>query len=184
MIRKTAIIMLTFGAVGTFVAGSTSFLVPLFATFGVDPQEGAYIALQVEAGMLVLTRSHVVPRTQPAPVVRRWDLGAVSLIQVSEPRRFVWHKLEKDFGSPPQAVSYYGPTGPSAPRGTHVMTQVGIHYLLLLVILALYLTITFIRGPFRRWRRRRRNSCLGCGYDLTGNVSGVCPECGGELEER
>jgi len=33
-----------------------------------------------------------------------------------------------------------------------------------------------------RWRRLRRRpattTCGGCGYDLTGNVSGVCPECG------
>jgi len=36
-----------------------------------------------------------------------------------------------------------------------------------------------------RLRRRRnkkrqalRGHCRGCGYDLTGNVSGVCPECG------
>lgn len=25
---------------------------------------------------------------------------------------------------------------------------------------------------------RARNGCSRCGYDLTGNVSGVCPECG------
>jgi len=24
--------------------------------------------------------------------------------------------------------------------------------------------------------------CGACGYDLTGNVSGVCPECGTEIE--
>jgi hypothetical protein len=30
----------------------------------------------------------------------------------------------------------------------------------------------------RRWRRRRVGSCPSCGYDLTGNASGVCPECG------
>jgi hypothetical protein len=33
-----------------------------------------------------------------------------------------------------------------------------------------------------RWGRRRRSrrtgSCVRCGYDLTGNVSGTCPECG------
>ena len=31
-----------------------------------------------------------------------------------------------------------------------------------------------------RWRRadRATRSCRTCGYDLTGNVSGVCPECG------
>lgn len=26
--------------------------------------------------------------------------------------------------------------------------------------------------------RVRRGACIACGYDLTGNVSGVCPECG------
>ena len=32
---------------------------------------------------------------------------------------------------------------------------------------------------YRRTRfRRRPGQCAECGYDLTGNVSGVCPECG------
>jgi hypothetical protein len=29
-----------------------------------------------------------------------------------------------------------------------------------------------------RWRRKRLGLCPSCAYDLTGNVSGVCPECG------
>lgn len=45
---------------------------------------------------------------------------------------------------------------------------------------AAYPTIAFIRGPLRRWRRRKKGLCLNCGYDLTGNESGVCPECGTE----
>ena len=32
--------------------------------------------------------------------------------------------------------------------------------------------------PVRRWSRQRHGRCRECGYDLTGNVSGVCPECG------
>jgi hypothetical protein len=39
-----------------------------------------------------------------------------------------------------------------------------------------------------RWDRRRRRRLAGrchkCGYDLTGNVSGVCPECGERIEEQ
>lgn len=31
---------------------------------------------------------------------------------------------------------------------------------------------------FRRLTRPRRSACARCGYDLTGNVSGICPECG------
>ena len=40
--------------------------------------------------------------------------------------------------------------------------------------------LAVIRGPMTRRRRRRRNQCLPCGFDLTGNESGVCPECGTE----
>jgi hypothetical protein len=36
------------------------------------------------------------------------------------------------------------------------------------------------------WRLRRPpppGYCRNCGYDLTGNVSGVCPECGSEVKQ-
>ena len=47
-----------------------------------------------------------------------------------------------------------------------------------IILFSIYPTIAFIRGPLRRHRRRRKGECIGCGYDLTGNESGVCPECG------
>ncbi len=34
------------------------------------------------------------------------------------------------------------------------------------------------RNQIQVERRRRTETCLNCGYNLTGNVSGVCPECG------
>jgi hypothetical protein len=40
------------------------------------------------------------------------------------------------------------------------------------------------RAPARRYRRSRRGLCLNCGYDLRGNVSGVCPECGRPVATR
>jgi hypothetical protein len=46
------------------------------------------------------------------------------------------------------------------------------------ILFATYPTIAFVRGPLRRWRRRRKGLCTACAYDLTGNESGVCPECG------
>ncbi len=46
------------------------------------------------------------------------------------------------------------------------------------LVCAAYPATAFIRGPLRRWHRRRRGLCLGCGYNLEGNVSGVCSECG------
>jgi len=33
-----------------------------------------------------------------------------------------------------------------------------------------------------RRRRKKRGLCANCGYNLTGNVTGVCSECGMEIE--
>ena len=52
----------------------------------------------------------------------------------------------------------------------------------LVALLATYPAIAVIRGPVRRFRRRRAGLCVECGYNLTGNVSSVCPECGTEIE--
>lgn len=43
-------------------------------------------------------------------------------------------------------------------------------------------TMPIVRGPVLRWWRMRRGRCLYCGYDLTGNRSGRCPECGGHFQ--
>ena len=34
------------------------------------------------------------------------------------------------------------------------------------------------------WDRSTRGLCSVCGYDLSGNVSGNCPECGASLERQ
>jgi len=47
-------------------------------------------------------------------------------------------------------------------------------------LLAAYPAITLIRGRFRS-RPSPKSLCVKCGYNLTGNVSGVCPECGTRL---
>ena len=45
---------------------------------------------------------------------------------------------------------------------------------------------TAIPGAVLWWLEGRRaapNRCRSCRYDLTGNVSGVCPECGTKIEQ-
>ena len=53
-----------------------------------------------------------------------------------------------------------------------------------LTLVALAAGLAFAGVPFVRAAkkelpalRRRMGQCAHCGYDLTGNVSGVCPEC-------
>ena len=50
--------------------------------------------------------------------------------------------------------------------------------------LAAYPTLAFIRGPLRRYRRRRKGLCVGCGYNLTGLTEPRCPECATEFQAR
>ena len=40
------------------------------------------------------------------------------------------------------------------------------------------IVLTYHRRERRRRDRRERGLCAKCSYDLTGNVSGICPECG------
>ena len=47
----------------------------------------------------------------------------------------------------------------------------------LFALLSPYPAFAFVRW-LRRYRRGKRGRCLECGYSLTGNVSGICPECG------
>ena len=51
------------------------------------------------------------------------------------------------------------------------------------LLVAAYPMLAFVRGPVRRWQRARKGLCLTCAYNLTGNVSGVCPECGTEINK-
>ena len=57
-------------------------------------------------------------------------------------------------------------------------TWLGVSYVVIPLIFPLLLIA--IPTAFAWWRRRRPRPghCRSCGYDLTGNVSGVCPECG------
>lgn len=50
-------------------------------------------------------------------------------------------------------------------------------------VFAAYPVWAFVHGPLRRRRRRAKGLCVRCGYDLTGNVTGVCPECGTAVPE-
>ena len=37
---------------------------------------------------------------------------------------------------------------------------------------------------YRRELRKQNNQCITCGYTLTGNLSGVCPECGTKIQQK
>ena len=54
---------------------------------------------------------------------------------------------------------------------------------LLTAMLTVVGTLPIYRGPIRRQWRRWRGCCITCGYNLTGNRSGRCPECGDHVSD-
>ena len=69
--------------------------------------------------------------------------------------------------------------GPSRPSFYVLEHKLIVPHWFLTLIFAILPAIWFIK-----WRKRiklRPNSCPSCAYDLTGNVTGQCPECGATL---
>jgi len=70
---------------------------------------------------------------------------------------------------------FWGKSGSSlAPIRIFVLQIAYWPFLLLWAILPVWK----MRLMLRPHRRRQRGLCSSCGYDLTGNMTGVCPECG------
>ena len=163
MIRKVIIVVLTLAAVGTGVLW--------FAGCTVHGQEfrqfdlGAGISHVIQCGT---TAYHFVATkgTLAFQVSRRADAVKAGPLRAYS---FAGFSVE----SYSRAVPPWGPSSNWLIR---------LPLWALFTLFAAYPSIAFIRGPLRRWRRGKRGSCLKCGYDLTGNVSGVCSECGTKVD--
>ena len=69
---------------------------------------------------------------------------------------------------------------PLLQRGYTQMTQLHVPYWGVFTLCLTGLLVTFVRA-YRRLQQSTVNICVQCGYNLTGNVSGICPECGNEI---
>lgn len=69
----------------------------------------------------------------------------------------------------------------SVRNGPYRTTWLVFPFWLLTALLTVLGTMPIYRGPIRRQWRRWRGCCITCGYNLTGNRSGRCPECGDHL---
>ncbi len=62
-----------------------------------------------------------------------------------------------------------------------------LHLMFMLYLIGFGIAIWFTRRDIRRRLRAQLAKkgipvCIPCGYDLTGNISGTCPECGTAVE--
>ncbi len=156
MIRKTIIVLLTLGAFGTGVGWIVSF------TSSVSYTRNAK-RVTLHGGFLEFKTFSTYPQHQPR---QGWHV-------LSCTTQGYRHPCDCTFA---EWLSYQGLRGPQGGKLFSVAS--GVACWVPFVLLSAYPTLVFIRGPLRRWRRHRRGLCLRCGYNLEGNLSGVCPECG------
>ena len=175
MIRKAIILVLTVAALGTAALAGMSFLWwPDGWAADIAPNLEVYHAgrewyidfapssppdlpknLKLHAGKVTL--HHVVVPT--------YDISQEQVTRVEFGGFCYAHAVKK---------RSLGPT----PRPYRRLWKVQIPLFPMCILFAAYPAIAFIRGPLRRHRRRRKGWCIKCAYNLTGNVSGFCPECG------
>jgi len=65
-----------------------------------------------------------------------------------------------------------------APMRRHMLIITCPVWFAVLSLLGSWAALVFTSSWRLRLRRRKRGLCTACGYNLTGNISGICPECG------
>ena len=67
-------------------------------------------------------------------------------------------------------------TGSNRNRWRYVVVRVPLWAMV--ALLFCHPAVAYFRGPFLHRLRPKRNQCTSCGYDRSGNTTGICPECG------
>lgn len=102
---------------------------------------------------------------------------SVSTATFPNVRHFVWAStVERGFVNDSACAQCRASTAGCA-FGTGRTYMLGLPLWMMLLSLG-WLPFLLVRNRLRSLRRRRRGLCLKCGYNLQGNTSGRCPECG------
>ena len=178
MIRKVAILILFLAGVAAGTLCLISLSIELPYTHRVRPYHNGPLAWQYSWNAEV----REIPgawRQRQNEVVIACEAGRGKLMYWrwihKTDKHILWHKKAPGLFH----LAFQASTvAPGELEHRYQLWCLSIHLWIISLLLLAYPAIAFIRGPYRRHRRRKKGLCLKCGYNLTGNTSGVCPECG------
>ncbi|MHC4696054.1 MAG: hypothetical protein ACYTFA_04845 [Planctomycetota bacterium] len=164
MIRKAILSVSTLAAVAL---GFLNFADYSFSWYHRDRAERVVgsVLMELHRGALVVTTTTTQDHKTP-----NWPTMQMNLSPLAH--RVSWLDLIRK--------KIHSQSGPAFTMVTENQVNLGF----LFVLFGAYPAVAYIRGPVRRWRRRKKGLCVKCAYDLTGNVSGACPECGTAISEH
>jgi hypothetical protein len=190
MFRKVILILLTLTAVGSAVLGIATRQRPLYywpKATTVPCEWKLYTAQSGRGHFRISFESYEEWQPLSQEELKQREAEAkfmlISIPPVDSPR--TWRDRLSDYGFSAYSgnATAFG-TGSEGERAVEMKTEVlsigcGLPAWFVCVAAGAYPAIALVRGPMlRRCYRRKRGLCERCAYDLTGNTSGVCPECG------
>jgi len=161
MLRRLLIGVLTFATAALLVITAISYRTKTLVGLAVTDQDAVVTLTSV--GSLALVHFHY-----RSPDARK--IGGGNLTKVSD------HDLKRAWAR----LIHFKIVHHVMPGGTGYLQSLVVPLWVPILLFAFYPSLCFIRGPMRRWRRRRSGRCVSCGYDLRGCVD-RCPECGTEF---
>ena len=175
--RMTPRVLTTLLAAASVFLGTAWIASFSYVLSGVLEHQYRYLEFRISEGRVACVCVAVDPAGPFA-----WASGARSLAMIARINTNVELDLLSS-GSTPAVYFESLPRGGVDPK--HIGALIGLplwSMLALTTAVPLMILTRSIRNGMRRWRWRRRGRCPACGYDLTGNTSGVCPECAAEID--
>ena len=185
MIHRAIILLFEVLAAATLVLGMLSYVVPTAAPAYPMLLDAGNMPDGISVGF---RNGNLGFRIEHTSYRRAMPVGAYFA------RRPTGHTTVYNFNS--QALGrfrlYYTDFSPKFPRTltptavvricAHLDLMWRAHFFTWFLLFASYPLLALNVGRLWRYLRRRKGFCGKCGYDLTGNISGTCPECGAKVK--